>query len=188
MNVRLALMQDLGQLKEMYRQIVKNMHENGIQIWDDSYPCEFFEEDIKNNRCYILCEKNEIMAAFVLNSINDGEKEVEWKEKYAKVFYVDRLGVNIKYLKQGIGSLTLTYAKKIAKTLGAEYLRLFVVDQNVPAIALYTKNNFVKAEGIYNETFDDGFVLHEYGYEVKLRTNRRGKDLICECNFNSGGR
>ena len=59
-------------------------------------------------------------------------------------------------------------AKEIAKTLNAEYLRLFVVDINIPAIQLYTKKEFIKVNGVYNEIFDDGFVLHEHGYEIKL--------------------
>lgn len=44
-----------------------------------------------------------------------------------------------------------------------------MVDINIPAIQLYKKNGFVKADGIYDEVFDDGFVLHEYGYEIKLK-------------------
>ena len=51
---------------------------------------------------------------------------------------------------------------------GARYLRLFVVDINEPAIQLYEKNNFSKAKGIYDEVFDDGFILHEFGYEIKV--------------------
>ena len=47
MEFSLAVMQDLAQLKSMYKEIIKNMNENGIQIWDDIYPCEFFEDDIK---------------------------------------------------------------------------------------------------------------------------------------------
>lgn len=62
----------------------------------------------------------------------------------------------------------LNKAKEMAKTLGAEYLRLFVVDINKPAIQLYIKNEFIKADGVYDEIFDDGFVLHEYGYEIKI--------------------
>lgn len=59
-------------------------------------------------------------------------------------------------------------AKEIAKSKGFDYLRLFVVDINIPAIRLYVKNGFIKAEGIYDEVFDDGFVLHEYGYEIEV--------------------
>lgn len=62
----------------------------------------------------------------------------------------------------------LSKAKEVAKVLGAEYLRLFVVDINEPAIKLYIKNGFVKANGIYEEVFDDDFVLHEYGYEIEV--------------------
>lgn len=168
MDFRLAVMQDLSQLKDMYKQIVKNMNEQDIQVWDDIYPCEFFEEDIKNNQLYVLLNNSEIVFAFVLCNANSGENTVKWNDNHAKVLYVGRLGVNIKYSKKGIGSLMLNKAKEIAKTFGAEYLRLFVVDINKPAIQFYIKNGFVKADGVYDEIFDDGFVLHEYGYEIKL--------------------
>lgn len=168
MEFRLAVMQDLEQLKDIYKEIIKNMNENGIQIWDDIYPCEFFEEDIKNNQLYILMNNSEIISAFALCDTNIGEKAVEWKDKYAKAMYIDRLGVNIKHSKKGIGSLMIAKAKEIARTLGVEYLRLFVVDINEPAIQFYHKNNFLKVNGVYDEVFDDGFVLHEFGYEIKV--------------------
>ena len=42
MQFTLAAMQDLEPLKSIYKEIIKNMNENGIQIWDDIYPCELF--------------------------------------------------------------------------------------------------------------------------------------------------
>ena len=168
MDFRQAVMQDLPQLKDMYKRIIKDMNEQNIQIWDDIYPCEFFEDDIKNNQLYILLNNGEIVSAFVLSDTNSGETAVEWNDNHAKAVYIDRLGVNIKYLKKDLGSLMLDKAKEIAKTLNAEYLRLFVVDINIPAIQLHTKKEFIKVNGVYNEIFDDGFVLHEHGYEIKL--------------------
>ena len=168
MDFRQAVMQDLPQLKDMYKRIIKDMNEQNIQIWDDIYPCEFFEDDIKNNQLYILLNNGEIVSAFVLSDTNSGETAVEWNNNHAKAVYIDRLGVNVKYKKKGIGSLMLDKAKEIAKTLNAEYLRLFVVDINIPAIQLYNKKEFIKVNGVYNEIFDDGFVLHEHGYEIKL--------------------
>ena len=47
MNFRLAVMQDLPRLKAMYEDIIQNMNNNQIQIWDDIYPCEFFDEILK---------------------------------------------------------------------------------------------------------------------------------------------
>ena len=115
-----------------------------------------------------MTDNREIVAAFPLCDTNIGENAVEWNDNHAKAIYIDRLAVNIKYSKKGIGSLMLAKAKEIARALDVKYLRLFVVDINEPAIQLYHKNNFLKAKGIYDEVFDDGFVLHEFGYEIKV--------------------
>ncbi len=165
---RFAVMRDLPQLKEMYGRIVKNMEERGIQIWDDIYPSEFLAEDIEKKRLYILTYDGEIASAFALCDTNAGETAVQWKENGAKAVYIDRLGVDVRYAKRGIGSSMLAKAGELAKGFGAAYLRLFVVDSNEPAIRLYEKNGFTKAAGVYEEAFDDGFVLREYGYEINV--------------------
>lgn len=127
-----------------------------------------FENDIKNGQLYVLIDKNEIISAFVLSNINAGAKKVQWNKDLGKSIYLDRLGVNIKYVNKGIGTLMIKKAKKIAKSKGFDHLRLFVIDINISAIKLYEKNGFTKAEGIYDEVFDDGFVLHEHGYEIEI--------------------
>lgn len=115
-----------------------------------------------------MLNNDEIVSAFVLSNKNLGENAVKWNDNHAKALYIDRLGVNIKYCQKGIGSLMLDKAKEIARILDAEYLRLFVVDINIPAIQLYIKNGFIEVDGVYEEVFDDGFVLREYGYEIKF--------------------
>lgn len=168
MDFRLATMHDLLKIKKMYKEIINKMYENQIPIWNDIYPGDFFENDIKNKQLYLMLEKSEIISVFALCDSSSGENAVEWKDNSSKVLYLDRLGVNVNYLKKGMGSLMLTKAKETAKALGAEYLRLFVVDINIPAIHLYSKNGFTKVNGIYNEVIDDDCILHEYGYEIKL--------------------
>lgn len=168
MDFRLAVMQDLPQLKAVYKEIVKNMDDNQIQIWDEVYPCEFFEDDIKSNRCYVLFDKGEIVSAFALCNSSSGENAVKWNDSQGKALYLDRFGVNVNHSRKGIGSLMLKYANELAKALGVEYLRLFVVDINKPAINLYMKNGFTKVIGIYDEVVAGGIVLHEFGYEVKI--------------------
>ncbi len=168
MDFRLAVLEDLPQLKSMYKDIIRNMDDNQIQIWDNTYPCEFLEEDITRKRLYLLLNNGEIASAFALCGNSSGENEVEWQNAQGTALYLDRLGVNVNYLHAGIGSMAVKKASETAQKLGAVYLRLFVVDINKPAINLYIKNGFVRAAGVYNEVFDDGFVLHEYGYEMKL--------------------
>ncbi len=168
MDFRLAVMRDLPQLKAVYEDIIQSMNRNQIQIWDDIYPCEFFGEDIRNNRLYVLLNDDEIVSAFVLCDTNSGEKAIEWQDNQCSALYLDRLGVNVNYSRMGIGCFMLEKAKEIAKNFGAEYLRLFVVDINKPAIHLYAKNGFIQRNGVYDEVIDDDLVLHEYGFEVAL--------------------
>lgn len=57
---------------------------------------------------------------------------------------------------------------KIATKKGAEFLRLFVIDFNVPAINLYKKFGFTQADGIYKEVIDETLSINEIGFEIKL--------------------
>ena len=168
MNLRLANMADLPQLKAVYKKIIEHMDKNKIQIWDEIYPCEFFAEDIDKQRLYVLMEKDEIVSAFVLCDSNAGENYMKWESRQDKALYIDRLAVNVNHLRKGIGSVTLNKAVVLAKDKGAKYLRLFVVDINEPAINLYIKNGFARVDGVYDEVIDDEFVLHEFGFERKM--------------------
>ena len=168
MDFRLAVMQDLSQIKSVYEAIIEKMNREQIQIWDDVYPCAFFGEDIRNERLYVLQDHDVIVSAFALCEANVGEKFIEWQDKQCKALYLDRFGVNVNYARTGIGSFMLDRAKLTAKRLGADYLRLFVVDINEPAIRLYTKNGFTRGNGTYDERIDDTHILHEYGFEVAL--------------------
>lgn len=168
MNFRLAEADDLPQLKAVYGKIIENMNQNHIQIWDEIYPCEFFKEDIEKRRLFLLTDGQDIAAAFALCSISSGENALSWTDKQAKALYIDRFGVNVRYVRKGIGSQMLKKAIAAAKDMGADYLRLFVVDINEPAINLYKKNGFRKVPGIYEEVIDEDLVLREFGFEIKI--------------------
>lgn len=168
MDFRLADMRDLSQIKSVYRDIIRKMNSEGIPIWDDIYPCEFFDEDIRNNRLYVLLNDDDIVSAFALTDTNPGEKAMKWQDGLGRAVYLDRLGVNINYSRMGMGSFMLEKAKETAKKLRAEYLRLFVVDINEPAIQLYVRNGFIKRSGVYDEVIDDELVLREFGFEMVL--------------------
>ncbi len=167
MNFRLANLEDLPQLKVVYRKIIDNMNKNDISIWDEIYPCEFLKTDIENGILYILEDDSVIISAFALCETNSGEPFVTWENANSKAMYLDRFGVNVDYAGRGIGSFMLKKAISLAGEKNAEYLRLFVVDINEPAIKLYIKNGFKRAGGIYDEVIDNELVLHEIGFEIK---------------------
>ena len=169
MNFRIAIRSDLPQLKKVYTQIIEHMNQNQIEIWDEVYPCEFFLNDIGNNCLYILEEGQTIVSAYALCDVHEGAALVEWDKRYEKALYIDRFGVNVNYLRRGIGSIMLAKALAVAKERKYPYLRLFVVDINRPAIKLYQKNGFKRVDGIYDEIIDESLTLHEYGFERKIQ-------------------
>ena len=65
MKCRLAVKEDLPQIISMFENIIQGMSVKNINIWDEEYPCNAFEEDILLNRLYVV-EEDVIVSAFVL--------------------------------------------------------------------------------------------------------------------------
>lgn len=167
MKLVLARLKDLNNVKKMYSKIVKNMNDNNIKIWNDYYPTEVFESDIKQQNLYLLKEDDEILGAFVIDKYQDVEG-ILWEDDKANSCLLTRLGVNVNYLHQGIGKKLIEEACVVAKNRDAKYLRLLVSEINTPAINLYLNCGFKKASGIYEEIIRNDFSLKEYGFEILL--------------------
>ena len=67
-----------------------------------------------------------------------------------------------------------TAAMALASGQGAQYLRLFVVESNAPALAFYRKNGFSEVSGCREEDVGTG-VLRELGFEVCLAQAARAR-------------
>lgn len=169
MELKLATKEDLPKLKLMFNGVVQNMQNNEIFIWNEYYPFEEFENDIENSGLYIIESAGTIVASFALLDSADGSECFTWKNKSAKSKYISRIGVNSNHLKQGIGSLVLYEAEKLAKENKAKFLRLLVVDCNTPAINLYLKNGYTQVPGIRIEEIpEQNKSLVELGFEKQL--------------------
>lgn len=168
MIFRLAKREELPDIKKMFEEIVTNMYQNNIRIWNQYYPFMYLEEDIEKQRLYVLEEEGTIVACCAICDSHEAEKKIRWKDKEAKAKYIDRLGVNVNYQGKGYGSLLIHHVAKMAKENGSDYLRLFVVDCNQPAICLYEKNKFERLPDIYQEKVTEEITLVEYVYEKKV--------------------
>lgn len=167
MKLRLANTDDLPQLKVVFDEIIENMNRQNIEIyWDEVYPYEYFIKDIDRKHLYILDDNGTIAAAFALSDSFGEIEGVQWQDNAAKALYLERLGVNVKYQHKGVSVTALRAAIAVAAAQNAEYLRLFVVDVNTPAVKLYEKCGFKRANGLYFEPIDD-FFLPELCYEIK---------------------
>ncbi len=168
MNVRKAKMSDLSAVKDMYNEVVEDMLKKGISIWDEVFPCDFLEQDIKTNSLYIMENAcGDIVWSFALYKTNNASLSITWIED-KPAMYLSRLAVNVKYLHQGFALHAIDEARKQTKNNLCEYLRLFVVDSNFPAIKLYQKYGFVRGKGSYIEVVDETLSLLEYGYEIAV--------------------
>jgi len=169
MELVLARLEDLNKIKDMYTKIIKNMYDNDIKIWNEYYPNEVFKSDIEQEHLYLLKENENILGSFVIYEHENPEEDVEWENSKEKSYLLNRVGVNVEYLRQGIGQKLINEACALAKDKGAKYLRLLVSEVNVPAINLYLKCNLKKVNGIHEEKIRDDFSLNEYGFEMILK-------------------
>ena len=128
--------EDLPSLLEAYRGIVEGMEARGFFFWNEYYPGAVFPADIKENSLYALFDGAVPVFAFALKKSDGGEGAVRWPNKSAAPLYLNRLAVNRDYQGRGCGALALEKAKETAKALGADALRLFVVQENAPACRL----------------------------------------------------
>ncbi len=167
MNLRLATEKDLPEISRLFTSITRKLDSENICIWDEVYPDCAFPDDIKRKSLFLLEEDERLISAFALCEPQEDEGSIVWESPNAKGIYLFRFGVAPDSLNKGIGTLMLKEAERIAKESGGEYLRLLVVDYNIPAIKFYEKNGYGKAEGYYIKD-QDGLILKEFGYELKL--------------------
>ena len=170
MEIRLAQRSDLPQLKTMFEKIVKKMEENGVYIWNEFYTYEEFEIDIEKQQLYLLMDGDVIVATTAMYEFDPTSFNCfAWKDKNAKAMLLNRLGVNVEYLRQGIASKLIEKLKEIAKSKNVKYLRFTVVDSNTPALNLYKKHGFTQVDGIYEEFIPrTNTTLYEFGFEIVL--------------------
>ena len=167
MKLRLATEKDLPSLHVLFTDITRKLDSENICIWDEVYPDCAFPDDIKRKSLFVLEEDEKLISAFALCSPLDDEGSIVWENPTAKGVYLFRFGVSPDCLNKGIGTYMLKEAERLAKERGGEYLRLLVVDYNLPAIKFYEKIGYKKAQGFYVKN-QDGLILKEYGYELKL--------------------
>lgn len=167
MEFHLAVPMDLDELELLYRRVVQWMRENGFPIWDDVYPSALLPEDIAGKQLWIGGEDGKIVCAFALTNALNGADDVAWRFSGVRPLYLCRLAVLPEAMRRGCGAEAVRTAAAIARQGGADTLRLFVADSNLPALRFYQKNGWLRADGEFNDP-TPGAPLREYGFECPL--------------------
>lgn len=170
-SCRLAEPSDLDAIRGLFTRIVAHMRAGGLMIWNDVYPNEVFPEDIEKQRLYLLRDGDTLVGAFaLLEPFRDPARStVKWENDGAGAMYLYRLGIAPELTRKGYADSAVDFAKEITRRRGYEYLRLFAVDTNKPAVSLYAKKGFRKAHGVRIDDVATDEVLIESGYEIRCK-------------------
>lgn len=147
MKIMKASIDDLEEVKELYRKVIEDLYNvKHIDIlWGEDYPISLIEDDIKKEILYVLKEENKIVAVCSIDDEDDSDYEsVEWQLTNGKHTYIHRLAVLPEMQGKGCAQKMLEYVLQNAKQNGYNIMRLTVCTANPTAIKLYEKNNFIK--------------------------------------------
>ena len=142
-----ATLEELGDLKIMALRIVKQMNENGLQLWNDYYPAEEFEDNIKQDRLYVCKEKDQMVGFFALFDEEESSSNFRWKYNHSK--FLEMFAVNVDYLHKKYGQRILFELVEKLRIEGYDSLKLIVYEKNTAAISLYQKVGFEEVKGSY---------------------------------------
>lgn len=167
MNIRLASIDDLGSLNELFQMVIENMEKvKHIIIWNNVYPFCEFENDIEKGEMYVIENNKQVIGSFVLSSFDDLEyHKIAWTLKNGKCFYINRLAISPMEQRKGYAKEAMKFIIEYALNNKYDFVRLTVHEDNKYAIGLYEKFGFVRVEK-GNWTLDDKIFV---GFEMKLK-------------------
>ena len=167
MNIRLAIKNDLSELKYLFKEVVDDL--NNVKkinmLWDNIYPFCELEKDIERQEMYVIEEANKILGSFVLSNYDDPEYHViEWASDNKRWFYLNRLVILPTKQGKGYAKQAMQFIFQYSIDNNYETIRLTVHKDNLYAINLYEKYGFIKVKNGYwtldNEIF--------YGFEKNI--------------------
>ncbi len=142
---RKAVIEDLPEILLLYKAVVKNMIDSGINQWSDEYPnADVLSKDIENNELIIVLSEGKIIGAFVMNEFADEDYyKADWRYPELKWCVIHRLCVSPSCHRQGVAVKMMEYAEKKAREEGYESIHLDTFSGNPKALSLYHKIGFV---------------------------------------------
>jgi len=146
MELKLAEINDLDFINNIYINAIKNMIKNDIFQWDEIYPSRnLLKDDIEKKQLYkIIFDKN-IISAFVLNKEYDKEYlNGEWEYNGNNFIVLHRLCLNIQYQNRGFGTKIMLYIENYLKNNSIYSIRLDAFSKNPIALKLYNKLGYKK--------------------------------------------
>lgn len=148
MNFTIAKNEDISAIMNLYEQVINHVNTTNIKLgWNiDIYPNKaFVEAAVIAGECLIAREDNTVLACSVVNNIvNDEYSLINWqiKEPSTQIATIHALCVSPEYRGKTLSYDFLNYNEQICKERGNLAIHLDVIDSNISAFKLYSKNKY----------------------------------------------
>lgn len=148
MVIELATTGDLDEIGKMFDDLNDYLEGNqyGPEWKKGIYPTRANAEQQLENDCLYVLKINHRIAGTLSLSCHQEEayKKASWNiEAFAdEVLVIRLLAVHPDFIRQGVSSAMIEFAKSTAKAHNCKTIRLDVVNQNIPACQLYEKSGF----------------------------------------------
>jgi ribosomal protein S18 acetylase RimI-like enzyme len=146
MNIRLAVKEDIDQIFELRIETSKLLKIRNIDQWQYESPSrETFLKYIEHQSFYVLERDHQIIAmAAILKGIEPTYLEIdgEWLIDHPYLT-IHRLAVKSSFLGKNIASIMLMFAEDLARQLKTPYIRIDTHQDNLYAIRLFKKHDYV---------------------------------------------
>ena len=145
----LASSGDNAAILHLFNKVTETLLTNGIDQWDGTYPTlDIISKDIQSSNCWILKDREDIIASFVLNEEQDVQyDQIQW-QYHGRVAVLHRVAVSPNSQGKGIGKALCHFAEDSARSMGYQIIRLDTYSRNPVSNNLYQSLGYKKAKGL----------------------------------------
>ena len=151
MNIRLAIISDLDDIKKIAEACAIDMANYSVFQWNEQYPSrEVFKKDIESGSLYVLEINKKVVGCIVLTDFKDSVyKDVKWLTKDSKNLYIHRLTVNPPFQKKGNGRKLMDFAESFAVENNFVSIRLDTFSLNHRNNKFYNSRGYTQLEDVF---------------------------------------
>ena len=151
MNIRLAIISDLDDIKKIAEACAIDMANYSVFQWNEQYPSrEVFKKDIESGSLYVLEINKKVVGCIVLTDFKDSVyKDVKWLTKDSKNLYIHRLAVNPAFQKKGNGRKLMDFAESFAVENNFVSIRLDTFSLNHRNNKFYNSRGYTQLEDVF---------------------------------------
>lgn len=149
-----AKINDKEELWNFYNDVITQVNKTDVSLgWNiDVYPNDdFIEKSITNNELCIIRDEGKIVAAAVVNhNVNVEYDDIDWEIKgpKEKIATIHALAVSVDKRGSKISYKMLEDIEEYCRSQGDVAIHLDVIDTNIPAYKLYTRNGYTEVDCI----------------------------------------